>query len=143
MLRSVIRVSRSNPMSASLRANNAGACLARGRLLAFLNNDAAPQPGWLPTVSQAALTALPAPAVEADGWWLDRAEDSREAVRPGPQTVCMSSSGSIIIVSFNSGECLTRCLESIEAHAPAANVVVIDNASTDESTAALAFGATT
>jgi N-acetylglucosaminyl-diphospho-decaprenol L-rhamnosyltransferase len=45
----------------------------------------------------------------------------------------MSFSGSIIIVNFNSGECLTRCLESIEQHAPAANVIVIDNASTDES----------
>jgi GT2 family glycosyltransferase len=43
----------------------------------------------------------------------------------------MSFSGSIIIVNFNSGECLTRCLESIEKHAPAANVIVIDNASTD------------
>ena len=51
----------------------------------------------------------------------------------------MSFSGSIIIVSFNSGECLTRCLESIEAHAPAANVVVIDNASTDESTGSAAL----
>ncbi len=46
----------------------------------------------------------------------------------------MSFSGTIIIVNFNSGECLTRCLESIEVHAPAANVIVIDNASTDEST---------
>jgi N-acetylglucosaminyl-diphospho-decaprenol L-rhamnosyltransferase len=51
----------------------------------------------------------------------------------------MSFSGSIIIVSFNSGECLTRCLESIEAHAPAANVIVIDNASTDESTGSAAL----
>ena len=46
----------------------------------------------------------------------------------------MSFSGTIIIVNFNSGECLTRCLESIEVHAPAANVIVIDNASTDGST---------
>ena len=51
----------------------------------------------------------------------------------------MSFSGSIIIVSFNSGECLTRCLESIEEHAPAANVIVIDNASTDESTGSAAL----
>ena len=76
----------------------------------------------------------PSPAVEADGRWLDRAEDSREPLRPRTQTVRMSFSGTIIIVNFNSGECLTRCLESIEVHAPAANVIVIDNASTDGST---------
>jgi len=51
----------------------------------------------------------------------------------------MSFSGAIIIVSFNSGACLTRCLESIEAHAPAAHVIVIDNASTDGSTSGTAF----
>ena len=51
----------------------------------------------------------------------------------------MSFSGTIIIVSFNSGECLTRCLQSIEDHAPAANVIVIDNASTDESTGSAAL----
>ena len=51
----------------------------------------------------------------------------------------MSFSGSIIIVSFNSGEYLTRCLESIEAHAPAANVIVIDNASTDGSAGSAAL----
>jgi GT2 family glycosyltransferase len=44
----------------------------------------------------------------------------------------MSFSGTIVIVSFNSGDYLTRCLQSIEAHAPAADVIVIDNASTGE-----------
>lgn len=51
----------------------------------------------------------------------------------------MNFSGTIIIVNFNSGECLTRCLESIEVHAPAANVIVIDNASTDGSTGSSAL----
>jgi GT2 family glycosyltransferase len=51
----------------------------------------------------------------------------------------MSFSGSIIIVSFNGGECLTQCLESIEAHAPAAHVIVIDNASTDGSSGGAAL----
>jgi GT2 family glycosyltransferase len=44
----------------------------------------------------------------------------------------MSFSGTIIIVSFNSGEYLTRCLKSIEEHAPAANVIVVDNASSGD-----------
>lgn len=52
----------------------------------------------------------------------------------------MSFSGSITIVSFNGGESLTRCLDSIEKHAPAANVIVIDNTSTDVGTGNAAFG---
>ena len=51
----------------------------------------------------------------------------------------MSFSGSIVIVNFNSGEYLARCLESIAEHAPAANVVVIDNASTDDSAGSAAL----
>ena len=51
----------------------------------------------------------------------------------------MNFSGAIVIVSFNSGECLTRCLASIEEHAPAASVVVVDNASTDGSTRSTAL----
>ena len=46
----------------------------------------------------------------------------------------MNFRGAVIIVSFNSGACLARSLASIAAHAPGARVVVIDNASTDEST---------
>lgn len=38
--------------------NNAGAEVARGRYLAFLNNDAAPQPGWLAKL-RAALDSRP------------------------------------------------------------------------------------
>lgn len=56
--RPVIRVL---PLESNLgfaAGNNAGARLARGRYLAFLNNDAAPQPGWLAAV-KAALDAHP------------------------------------------------------------------------------------
>jgi hypothetical protein len=45
----------------------------------------------------------------------------------------MSFTGSVVIVSFNSGQYLLRCLESVAEHAPAARVVVIDNASVDGS----------
>ena len=51
----------------------------------------------------------------------------------------MSFSGAIIIVNFNAGECLTRCLDSIAEHAPAAHVIVIDNASTDGSASSAAL----
>jgi hypothetical protein len=43
----------------------------------------------------------------------------------------MSFSGSIVIVSFNSGPSLARCLDSIAQHVPAAHAIVVDNASTD------------
>lgn len=46
----------------------------------------------------------------------------------------MNFRGDIIIVSFNSGECLARSLASIAAHAPDARAIVIDNASVDGST---------
>src|SRR6478672_4763828 len=45
----------------------------------------------------------------------------------------MSFTGSVVIVNFNSGQYLLRCLESVAEHAPAARVVVIDNASVDGS----------
>jgi GT2 family glycosyltransferase len=45
----------------------------------------------------------------------------------------MSFSGSLIIVNFNSGGSLARCLDSIKDHASDASVLVIDNASTDGS----------
>jgi GT2 family glycosyltransferase len=48
----------------------------------------------------------------------------------------MSFTGSVIIVSFNSGEHLADCLKSVVAYAPEARVVVIDNASIDGSTRA-------
>ena len=41
--------------------------------------------------------------------------------------------GSVVIVSFNSGEHLAECLKSVAANAPEARVVVIDNASIDGS----------
>jgi len=46
----------------------------------------------------------------------------------------MSFNGAIIIVTFNSGLCLPRCLASIAEHAPDAAIVVVDNASADGST---------
>lgn len=39
----------------------------------------------------------------------------------------------IVIINFNSGDHLARCLASIRQHAPASAVVVIDNASSDGS----------
>ena len=45
----------------------------------------------------------------------------------------MSFGGTIVIVSFNSGQALVRCLESIALHATGARVIVIDNASSDGS----------
>ena len=45
----------------------------------------------------------------------------------------MSFTGSIIIVNFNSGRCLTRCLDSIAELEEDAEVLVVDNASTDGS----------
>jgi GT2 family glycosyltransferase len=51
----------------------------------------------------------------------------------------MSFSGAIIVVNFNSGESLVRCLRSIGEHAPDATVVVVDNASVDGSTDAAAL----
>lgn len=43
----------------------------------------------------------------------------------------MTFDGAVVIVSYNSGASLRRCLASIEEHAPLAKVVVVDNASTD------------
>jgi GT2 family glycosyltransferase len=45
----------------------------------------------------------------------------------------MSSSITIVLVNFNSGPHLGTCLRSIAEHAPFAEVIVIDNASTDGS----------
>lgn len=47
----------------------------------------------------------------------------------------MTFTGAIVIVSFNSGEALARCLASIAQHAPLATTIVVDNASTDDSAA--------
>ena len=45
----------------------------------------------------------------------------------------MSFTGSVIIVSFNSGSALARCLDSIAELEKDADVLVVDNASTDGS----------
>jgi GT2 family glycosyltransferase len=45
----------------------------------------------------------------------------------------VSSTDTIIIVNFNSGDHLARCLDSIAEHAKRAGVLVIDNASSDAS----------
>jgi N-acetylglucosaminyl-diphospho-decaprenol L-rhamnosyltransferase len=62
---------------------------------------------------------------------------------PGPRTggarVTARPRVAVVIVSFNVREDLTRCLESIQAHPPAASheIVVVDNASRDGSAAAV------
>lgn len=43
----------------------------------------------------------------------------------------MSAGSSIVIVSYNAGDYLRRCLVSIDAHTPGAEVIVVDNASHD------------
>lgn len=40
---------------------------------------------------------------------------------------------SVVVISYNSGECLARCLRSVVEHLPEAEVLVVDNASTDAS----------
>jgi N-acetylglucosaminyl-diphospho-decaprenol L-rhamnosyltransferase len=45
----------------------------------------------------------------------------------------MTFSGSIVIVNFNSGGHLASCIDSIAGCAPAARVIVVDNASSDGS----------
>ncbi len=45
----------------------------------------------------------------------------------------MSAAATVIVVNFNGGPNLARCLESLIATAPEAAVVVVDNASTDGS----------
>jgi hypothetical protein len=42
----------------------------------------------------------------------------------------------VVIVNWNAGEGLARCVGSLREHAPDARVVVVDNASTDGSVAA-------
>jgi N-acetylglucosaminyl-diphospho-decaprenol L-rhamnosyltransferase len=39
----------------------------------------------------------------------------------------------IVVVTFNSATCIESCLESVREHLPAAELVVVDNASTDAS----------
>lgn len=51
----------------------------------------------------------------------------------------MTFNGAIVIVGFNSGEALARCLASIAQHAPLATTIVVDNASTDDSASLPAF----
>ncbi len=43
------------------------------------------------------------------------------------------TSCAVIVVNYNSGQHLGRCLASIQAHAPLAGVIVVDNASADAS----------
>src|SRR6266545_1944350 len=46
---------------------------------------------------------------------------------------------SVIVVNYNGGECVRRCLETLLAGSyPAQELLVVDNASTDESPTALA-----
>lgn len=45
----------------------------------------------------------------------------------------MSATATIIVVNFNGGEKLLRCLEAMLATAPASEILVVDNASTDGS----------
>ena len=45
----------------------------------------------------------------------------------------MSAGATVIVVNFNGGRSLADCLESLIATAPAAQVIVVDNASTDGS----------
>jgi N-acetylglucosaminyl-diphospho-decaprenol L-rhamnosyltransferase len=40
---------------------------------------------------------------------------------------------SVVVVTFNSAECLESCLEAVGSHLSAAEIVVVDNASTDSS----------
>ena len=50
-----------------------------------------------------------------------------------PGGPAVSFAGTIVIVNFNSGAYLSACLDSIAAHAPDAQAVVVDNCSTDGS----------
>ncbi|MGE3705513.1 MAG: glycosyltransferase family 2 protein [Vicinamibacterales bacterium] len=43
------------------------------------------------------------------------------------------SAPSVVIVNYNGGTHLQRCLASVAAHAPASSIIVVDNASTDGS----------
>jgi GT2 family glycosyltransferase len=52
----------------------------------------------------------------------------------------MSFHGSIVVVNFNSGPYLARCIGSILEHAPGTPVVVVDNASADGSERAAEHG---
>ena len=45
----------------------------------------------------------------------------------------MAENASIIVVNFNSGDRLTRCIEALIRTAPAAEIIVIDNGSSDGS----------
>jgi GT2 family glycosyltransferase len=50
----------------------------------------------------------------------------------------MSSRVAVLIVNYNAGDVLTRCVESVLSQAREANVIVIDNASADGSAKSLA-----
>lgn len=52
----------------------------------------------------------------------------------------MTFNGCVIIVNFNSGAYLAKCLESIGAYLPNAHILVVDNASVDGSERAAASG---
>jgi GT2 family glycosyltransferase len=60
--------------------------------------------------------------------------DGRPQPESGPPSL------SIVIVSYNTRELLRQCLESVRRHEPAAQVIVVDNASRDGSAAMVRAG---
>ena len=60
------------------------------------------------------------------------------ASHPTPETRSAAPAGTVIVVTYNSRDKISACLEAILAQAPALKVVVIDNASPDHSAAFIA-----
>jgi len=48
---------------------------------------------------------------------------------------------SVVVATFNSAECVGGCLDAVRRHVPSAEIVVVDNASADDSLAAAAAAA--